>query len=183
MHVIAAVMPSRHGILTESPPSGPPLPQDLPRTSNQLVSHLQGHKQKQKKKKKSRNVRPKSPSLNVVLLRQQPPATTAVRPAAGPTVTVPEFTGAFPAVPDSYFHCNVLHPHTSNPWELLYFGAGPEAFCLAVSFSIYLFFFFAHPLPPPPPLLLIMTCLEIISSERLPTDGVKVHMEPPDSAF
>lgn len=124
--------------LRSSAPPGPPEniePACFPSSGPQTETKL--------KKKKSRNVRPKSPSLNVVLLQQQPPATTAVRPAGRPTVTVPEFTGAFPAVPDSYFHCYVLHPHTSNPWEPLYFGTGPETFCLAVSFLFICFF----PLP------------------------------------
>lgn len=159
MHVIAAVMPSRHGILTESPPSGPPLPQDLPRTSNQLVSHLQGHKQKQKKKK-LQSAAKKS------IIKRRTTATTAAgyysctsrRQAHG---HCPRIYGGFPRGLDNYFHCNVLRPHTSNPWEPLYFGTGPEASCLAVSFLfIYVFF--------PPPLLLIITCLEIILSERLP---------------
>lgn len=143
MHVIAAVMPSRHGILTESPPSGPPLPQDLPRTSDQLVSHLQRHKQKQKKKKKKelQNAAKKS------IIKRRTTATTAAgyysctssRQAHG---HCPRIYGGFPRGLDSYFHCNALHPHTSNPWELLYFGTGPEAFCLAAS---YLFI-----CPPPP---------------------------------
>lgn len=49
VHVVGVVMPSQHGILAESPPTGPPLPQDLPRTQTQLVSHLLGYKQNRTK--------------------------------------------------------------------------------------------------------------------------------------
>lgn len=59
-HVIAAVMPNRHGILTDSPPSGPPLPEDPPRRWNKLVSHLWGHKQI--RTHTDCKARPKSPS-------------------------------------------------------------------------------------------------------------------------
>lgn len=131
-------MPSRHGILTESPPSGPPLPQDLPRTSDQLVSHLRRHKQKQKKK--SCKVRPKSPSLNVALLQQQPPATTAVRPAGRPTVTVPEFTGAFPAVWTAIFIAMFSTPTLATPGSPFVLAWAQKHFVWL--FLIYLSVFF-----------------------------------------
>ncbi|CAJ1080511.1 Hypothetical predicted protein [Xyrichtys novacula] len=47
----------------------------------------------------------------------QQPLTPAVCPSGRPAVTVPEFTGAFPAAPKGYFHSTVLHlrPHSSSP--------------------------------------------------------------------
>lgn len=124
----------RQGILAESPPSGPPLPQDLSRTWNQLVSHLQGHKQNRKKY----CVLPKGPSFNVTTATTA--ATTAVRSSGRPAVTVPEFTGAFPAVWTAIFISLFSTPTPETPGSPSFWYRSRN-----ILFSIFLFlFFFNH---------------------------------------
>lgn len=71
-------------------------------------------------------VLPRGPSLNVIPTTTN--TTTAVRLSSKPAVTVPEFTGAFPAGLDGYFHSTVLHPHTSYPWEPLSLASAQKHF-------------------------------------------------------
>lgn len=73
-------------------------------------------------------VLPKGPLPNVTPTTTA--ATTAVCPSGRPAVTVPEFTGAFPAVWTAIsIHCPA--PPHQQPLGAPHFGMGPEAFCLA----------------------------------------------------
>lgn len=90
-------------------------------------------------------VLPKSPSLDVTSATTT--ATTAVCPSDWPAVTVPEFTGAFPAVWAVIFIPLFLHPHTNNPWEPLILAPVQKHFVL-----LFIFYF-------------SITCHQIILSE------------------
>lgn len=124
-------------------------------------------------------MRPKSPSLNIVLLQQQPPATTAVCPADRPTVTVPEFTGAFPAVWTAIFIAMFSTPTLASPGSPFILAPAQKHFVWL--FLIYLSVFFSpsssfnHHMP--------WNNLKQEASTAKPADGVKVHMEPPDSSL
>lgn len=162
IHVIAAVMPNRHGILTESPPSGPPLPEDLTRTWNKLVSHLLGHKQKHNKKK-SCEERPRSPSLTLQYCNNcHYYSCVSIRRAQN--------LGGLSPRSGQLFSLQCSPPPHYQPMGAPYFGTGPRLFCLAV----VVLFFFNH--------YRTWTNLkrEAFTESQ---DGVKVHMEPLDSVL
>lgn len=78
-------------------------------------------------------VLPKDPSFHVTPTTTA--ATTAACPSGRPMVTVPEFTGAFPAVRAAISIQCPPPPH-QQPLGALHFGICPEAFCFSLFYII-----------------------------------------------